>query len=320
MEVQVTAGATVAAGQLLARLEEGRSALAVRGQRALVAAAAARRDEAQARHRETEQALQRARTLRARGQLSEAELEEAVGAEAGAQAAVRVARAELDRARHDLAQAELDLEHTDIVAPTDGVVLSVPDELGVAVDVDGPRLFRLAEPLDALKLLAEVGEADIARLAPKQPVRFEVQAFPGEWFPADIERIGVLGRRDEGVATYTVELTAPNPDGRLRPGMTAAIRFEVGRSADALVVREAALRFVPEGAPEAPPRSRVFRWTGPRSLEVVPVEVGISDGAFTVVRPKPPASLRVDDEVVIGAEAGAGESVETNISLGGGGS
>lgn len=319
VDVRVTAGSTVAAGDVLAHLEAEPSKLAVRRQRALVAAADARVDEAEARHRETRQALDRARTLRGRGQLSEAELEEAVGAEAKADAAVRVARAELDRARQDLAQARLDLEQTDISAPADGVVLSAPDELGIAVDVDGPQLFRLAEPLDALQLLAEVGEADIARLAPGQPVRFEVQAFPGEWFPAEIERIGVLGRREQGVATYTVELTAPNPDGRLRPGMTAAIRFEVGRATDALVVREAAVRFVPEGAPEAPPRSRVFRLTGPRAVEIVPIEVGISDGAFTVVRPRADAVLEVGDRVVIGAEAGAGDEVETNISLGGGG-
>jgi hypothetical protein len=63
----------------------------------------------------------------------------------------------------------------------------------------------------------------------------------------------------------------------------------------------------------------VFRLTGPRAVEIVPIEVGISDGAFTVVRPRADAVLEVGDRVVIGAEAGAGDEVETNISLGGGG-
>lgn len=317
VEVMVTTGQTVAAGDALARLGDDGVDLALRTQRAQVAAAVGRLEDAKAQHRASEQALARARDLRGRGQTSEAALEEAVASEASAAAAVRIAQAELDRARQDLARAERDRTDTVVRAPMSGVVLSVPEELGVNVTPDGPVLFRLAAPLDRLRLVANVGEADIARLAVGQSSSFEVQAFPGEWFPAEIQRIGVLGERDQGVATYAVELDAPNPGGSLRPGMTAAVRFEVGRADDALVVREAAVRFVPEGAASAPPRSRVFKRVGPGQLEVVPVAVGVSDGAFTVVEAVEPGALREGDAVAMGYGDAAAAGIETNISLGG---
>jgi len=197
-------------------------------------------------------------------------------------------------------------------------VLSVPEELGIPADPDGPELFRLAAPLDRLRLVADVGEADVPRIDVGAGSSFELQAFPGEWFAAEVVRIGVLGRRDQGVATYTVELDAPNPDGRLKPGMTAAVRFDVGRADDALVVREAALRFTPDGAPNAAPRTRVFKRVGPGRLAAVEVTAGVSDGAFTEVEPTRAEALAEGDPVAIGYGAAAPEDRETNLSLGGG--
>jgi hypothetical protein len=37
------------------------------------------------------------------------------------------------------------------------------------------------------------------------------------------------------------------------------------------------------------------------TLEEIPVEAGLSDGAFTEIRPVPPRSLAIDDEIAIGS-------------------
>ena len=59
------------------------------------------------------------------------------------------------------------------------------------------------------------------------------------------------------------------------------------------------LRFTPEGATDAPARSRVWRVRG-EVLEEIPVEVGLSNGSLTEVRPSEPDSLDVDDPIAIG--------------------
>jgi hypothetical protein len=82
---------------------------------------------------------------------------------------------------------------------------------------------------------------------------------------------------------------------------------------DVLAVREAALRFTPEGAPAAPARSRVWRIRG-TELEEILVEAGLSDGALTEVRPTDPDTLRVDDQIAIGL-ALEGEDIVEGPSL-----
>ena len=97
--------------------------------------------------------------------------------------------------------------------------------------------------------------------------------------------------------------------------MTAQLRIKVAEVDDVLAVREATLRFTPEGAPEAPARSRVWRIRG-TELEEIPVEAGLSDGALTEVRPIDPHGLEVDDPIAIGlALEGDDSTAAPSLSL-----
>jgi hypothetical protein len=97
--------------------------------------------------------------------------------------------------------------------------------------------------------------------------------------------------------------------------MTAQVRIKVAQVDDVLAVREATLRFNPEGAPAAPARSRVWRIRG-TELEEVPVEAGLSDGALTEVRPSDPDGLAVDDPLAIGLSlSGEAETGAPSLSL-----
>jgi HlyD family secretion protein len=95
-------------------------------------------------------------------------------------------------------------------------------------------------------------------------------------------------------------LNVANSDRTLLPGISANVRFEVARADNALAVREAALRFAPDGTGEAAPRSRVFVTKDGRNPKEIALAPGVSDAAFTAVTPKDPSGLHVGDEVVIG--------------------
>jgi HlyD family secretion protein len=120
------------------------------------------------------------------------------------------------------------------------------------------------------------------------------------------------------VVTYPVTLRAKNPDRTLLPGMTATVRIEVAEARDALAVREAALRFTPPDEEAGAPRSRLWQSPNGSRVEAIEIEPGLSDGAYTEVRPKPGNELTAGDFIAIGMAKGEGENGNgPGISLGG---
>ena len=157
-----------------------------------------------------------------------------------AEATVRQKQAALD-------QAKVDLEHTEIRAPVNGVVVSRTIDVGqtVAASLQAPTLFTIAEDLTRMQVEAAVDEADIGRLVEGMPGSFTIDAFPGRGFRGDITQIRKAPLVVQNVVTYTVVLAVANPERLLMPGMTANVRIEVDRRPEALRVPNAALRFRP---------------------------------------------------------------------------
>lgn len=319
VEILVAARQTVTAGQLLARLDDRAAALAVRGAQATVQAAAGRVAEARAALTGATEERSRVERLVARGLASQQDLSGARAAEERAQAGLAAARAEQAAASGTVASAQLGRNLGDIVAPASGVVLVAPERLGAAVGPERGALFVIGDPLDVMRIDAQVGEADIGDVRVGQATSFEVQAFPGRTFHARVDRIGLEPTRAEGLVTYPVTLLAANPGGELLPGMTASVRLEVARRTGVLAVREAALRWSPPDADRAPARSRVWRWTKRSTIEPVAVTVGLSDGAYTEITPARGQRLDAGDRIALGLAspgAGGGGSGRPGISLG----
>jgi HlyD family secretion protein len=187
---------------------------------------------------------------------------------ASAQATFQVAEAQLKAAdatvrqkRAALEQTRLDLVHTEIRAPVDGVVVSRAIDPGqtVAASLQAPTLFTIAQDLTQMQVEAAVDEADVGRLREGMAAVFTVDAFPGRTFRGEISQIRKAAQVVQNVVSYTTVITVPNPDRTLLPGMTANVRVQVDRRDDALRVANAALRFRPpaeSGAePGAPPRA-----------------------------------------------------------------
>ena len=314
VEVFVLPGDSVEEGQLLARLDKGPAEVAFHVAKAELQAARARVSEAQAAAQRATEALERTERLAEKNLASESALETARSEMAQSRAAVQAVQAERAAALKRASLRGRERDRTDIVAPRAGLVLEVPPHTGMIV---GPRnrLFRIGAPVDRMHIAAPIGEADIGDVTVGFGAKFEVPTYPGQVFKATVKHISPNPRTEYGAIFYDVKLATENLEHLLLPGMTAQVRIKVAHVDDVLAVREATLRFTPEGAPPAPPRSRVWRVRG-EALEEILVEVGLSDGAITEVRPSEPESLDVDDPIAIGlALEGEGDPDAPLLSL-----
>ncbi len=103
------------------------------------------------------------------------------------QADVDKARAEALVATARVADAELKLDHTRVVAPADGVVDQRSARVGGYVRVGEPLLTLV--PLDALYIEANFRETQLARVQPGQRVRLKVDALPGVTLKGRVESV-----------------------------------------------------------------------------------------------------------------------------------
>lgn len=157
------------------------------------------------------------------------------------------ARAAVAVARAQLASARVDFDRTFIRSPVDGVVVDRKVEPGqsVAASFQAPVLFVIAQDLSKLQAEISVDEADIGEVREGLPVRFTVDAFPGEEFEGAVSQVRKQGVQTSGVVSYTVIVEAENRGGRLLPGMTANAEIIVESKANVLRLPNAALRFRP---------------------------------------------------------------------------
>jgi HlyD family secretion protein len=185
-----------------------------------------------------------------REQLKSAEAQAKVG-----EAQVSSALAAVKQRQSLLRQAQVDLERTIIRAPVDGTVILRNVDAGqtVAASLQAPVLFTIAQDLRDMQVEAAIDEADVGRLSVGLATSFSVDAFPRRNFAGEIRQIRKSPTNVQNVVSYTVVISAANPDLALLPGMTANVRVTVDSRASVLKVPNAALRFRPAGTQDAKP-------------------------------------------------------------------
>lgn len=185
---------------------------------------------------------------------AEAGLASAKAKLAAAQATRKVSLAQISSAIANVAQrtaavrlVQVDLDRSEIRAPIDGVVIERTIDVGqtVAASLQAPTLFTIAQDLKQLEVHASVDEADVGRIAIGQTSSFTVSAFPNRTFTGRVKQIRLASKEEQNVVTYTVVISADNPDGLLLPGMTAEVKIISARRKNALKVPNSALRFRP---------------------------------------------------------------------------
>jgi HlyD family secretion protein len=169
-------------------------------------------------------------------------------------AQLQASRAQVDQKKAALAQAQVDLDHTTIRAPVNGVVVSRAVDVGqtVAASLQAPTLFTIAEDLTKMQVEVSVDEADIGRIKLEDRSSFTVDSFPGQTFTGLVMQIRKAAQVVQNVVTYTVVVAVDNPGGRLLPGMTANVKMIVAEKPSVLKVPNSALRFRPTGSDSGP--------------------------------------------------------------------
>src|SRR5256884_336472 len=203
-------------------------------------------DSSQAAH---DSAIAQLESAKAHEQALDSSIQSATAQLRVAQAMAVSARAQVEQKNAALKQAQVDLDHTTILAPVDGVVVSRQVDVGqtVATSLSAPTLFTIAQDLTKMQVETSVDEADIGRVRIDGPTTFTVDAFPGEKFSGRIVQIRKAAQIVQNVVTYTVVVAVDNPDRRLLPGMTANVKLLIAEKRSVLKVPNAALRFRPPG-------------------------------------------------------------------------
>ncbi len=148
-------------------------------------------------------------------------------------------------AKASLAMAKKALDDTVIRAPVDGVVVKRSVERGqtVAASLQAPELFIIAQDLTDMQVETSIDEADVGRITEGMVASFTVDAFPGQVFQSKVKQVRKAPLNVQNVVTYTVLLTATNPDLKLLPGMTANASIVTEQKEKVLRLPNAALRF-----------------------------------------------------------------------------
>jgi len=164
-----------------------------------------------------------------------------------AKTAYEAAVADLDLSQASLRQAETNLGYTKIFSPIDGEVVARSYDIGqtVAASFQAPTLFIIAKDLTKMQVQADVDQSDIGQIKVDEVARFSVDAYPEQEFRGRIAQVRLNATVNQNVITYPVMVEVPNPDGKLRPSMTANVTIEVARVQDVLRVPNSALRFRP---------------------------------------------------------------------------
>lgn len=176
------------------------------------------------------------------------------------EAAIIEAQGNLAQARGMEERARRNLGYTTITSPVKGVIIDRRVNIGqtVIASMNAPSLFLIAKDLTRIQVWVAVNETDIGRLHPGQPVTFTVTTFPNETFKGRVGKIRLNASMTQNVVTYTVEVVADNPQGRLLPYLTADVKFELERHDHVLMVPNEALEWTPTPEQIAPEARKAF--------------------------------------------------------------
>jgi HlyD family secretion protein len=180
-------------------------------------------------------------------------------------------------------------------------------EQTVAASFSTPTLFTIANDLTDMRVIADVDEADIGDVQEGQRVTFTVDAFPNDTFEGKVTQVRQEATTTSNVVTYEVVVSAPNPDLKLKPGLTANITIYTLEKNNVLSVPAKALRFTPERELSV----RRTKWLmlrvnisygTPRQYVQAAhaVTVGISNGVMTEIT----GGISEGDVIITGATSG----------------
>jgi RND family efflux transporter MFP subunit len=240
--------------------------------------------------------LDRARALAPSGRISKQELQQAETALAAAEATQAGARSQVGGLAVRLGESR-------ITSPLDGVVSQRRLDPGALV---GPSsntgAILTVDQIDVLRLFVSAAEVDVQRLKLGQTAHLELDAMPGRRFEGRVVRLAPS--LDPATRTLDAEVQLPNRDGLLRAGM-------YGRAAIVTGVHPGAMT-VPVGAVQiSSGRNFVYVLRGDR-VQRREVQLGVDGEDWLEVR----SGLQPDDEIVSAGLEGLSDQAQVRPARG----
>ena len=320
----VEAGDVVKDGQVLAQLDQEQLEKQLDQDQANLASAAARLSAAGARKGEAEGKLEdpeldfakrnaeRALALFASGDLTERERDEALQSQAMVRfridqirnnipvldAAIEEAQANLDSSAAAVERTETALRETTITCPMDAVVLTRDREVGDGVSSiltaggNATQIMSLGD-LSEMYIEARVDEVDLGKIHVGMKALVVVDAFRSKRLWGVIERVAPAGSVDgNGIVTFEIRVTVEDPEGLLRPDMTADAKLILELREQVLALPQRAIQRGDQGQWLV---STVVGEGPAAEVRATEVTIGISDGLMTEVL----TGVELGDQVLV---------------------
>ena len=209
-------------------------------------------------------------------------------------------------------KAQTNLGYATITSPIDGVVLSKSVEEGqtVAASFSTPELFKIAQDLTNMQVIADIDEADIGDVKEGQRVKFTVDAYPDDTFSGTVTQVRQEATTESNVVTYQVVISAPNADMKLKPGLTANVTIYTSEVKNVLAVPAKALKFTPnekmlsskQSIQDCKGENKVWTLEGD-VFKAHAVTIGMTDGLLTEIKSGLNKGLKVITEFHLGGKS-----------------
>jgi multidrug efflux pump subunit AcrA (membrane-fusion protein) len=206
-----------------------------------------------------------------------------------------VSRAKLKEMEALLAQEQIRLQNTNIVAPFQGEIIRKYLDGGALVSPSTP-IVNLVHTM-TLKIVANVLERDIPLMKPGMRAAIRTEAYPERAFEGKVARINI--GLDLSTRTLQAEIEIPNSNRLLKPGMFARIEVVLLEKPEVLAI----------------PRDAVMEEQGNRFVYLVegnraarrPIVTGIEQDRFLEIK----EGLKEGDQVVVRGQ----EAIRENTTI-----
>lgn len=304
-KIYVDYNSVVKRGQVIAELDKSNLTSELNSTTSQLKSAQSALDYQQANH-------SRMKTLFDKGLISADEYE-------SARLSLQQAQSAVETGRESLRKAQTNLGYATITSPIDGIVLgkSVEEGQTVASNFSTPTLFTIVKDMKDMRVIANVDEADIGQVHEGQRVTYTVDAFPDEVFEGTVTQVRNEATTESNVVTYEVVISAPNPDLKLKPGLTANVTIYTLQQHDIVSVPTKALRFTPTKETIGP-KEKILDCQGTQKLwvrkngvfQAYSVKTGITNGTRTQILSGLPEGTEVVVDIKETEESAADPAAE----------
>ncbi|WP_392561257.1 efflux RND transporter periplasmic adaptor subunit [Orbus sturtevantii] len=249
----VKLGQTIKKGDLIAQIDSTTQQNTYDTEQAKLDSYQAQYDAAEVQLTVAKSQYDREVTLYAQKAASKASLEEAQSTYATAKSNVVELKSLISQTQISLNTAKVNLGYTKILSTLDGTVVSVPVEEGQTVNaaMSTPTIVQIAD-LTEMKILMEISEGDINKIAPGMTVTYSVLSSPDDIFTTKLKAIDpglttltngsyVQGGSSDAAIYYYGRLEVPNSEGKLRIGMTTQDTIKIAYQENVLTIPMATL-------------------------------------------------------------------------------